>query len=89
MTELKPKTRALQLLHSAPGEHDAGNQNLVAAFQRADFFFGEGETQLCPGGISIQTIPKVHAIRLPATFVRLGLALARLTNGDARWSQQP
>jgi hypothetical protein len=25
----------------APGEHDAGNQNLVADFQRTDFFFGE------------------------------------------------
>jgi hypothetical protein len=25
------------------GEHDAGNQNLVADFQRPDFFFGEGE----------------------------------------------
>jgi hypothetical protein len=25
----------------APGEPDAGNQNLVAGFQRADFFFGE------------------------------------------------
>ena len=27
----------------APGEHDAGNQHLVADFQRPDFFFGEGE----------------------------------------------
>jgi hypothetical protein len=25
----------------APGEHDAGNQNFVADFQRPDFFFGE------------------------------------------------
>jgi hypothetical protein len=24
-----------------PGEHDAGNQNLVAGFQRVDFFFGK------------------------------------------------
>jgi len=27
----------------APGVNDAGNQNLVADFQRADFFFGEEE----------------------------------------------
>jgi hypothetical protein len=27
----------------APGEPDAGKQNLVADFQRADFFFGEGK----------------------------------------------
>ena len=27
----------------APGEHDAGNQNLAADFQRVDFFFGEGK----------------------------------------------
>src|ERR1035437_1944703 len=26
-------------LRIAPGEHDAGNQNLVADFERADFFF--------------------------------------------------
>ena len=25
----------------APGEHDAGNQHLVADFQRPDFVFGE------------------------------------------------
>ena len=30
----------------APGEHDAGNQHLVADFQRPDFFFGEGELQV-------------------------------------------
>ena len=27
----------------ASGEHNAGNQNLIADFQRPDFFFGEGE----------------------------------------------
>jgi hypothetical protein len=29
---------------SVPGEHDAGNQHLVADFQRPDFFFGEGKS---------------------------------------------
>jgi len=29
--------------NDAPGEHDAGNQNLVADFQRPDFFYGEGK----------------------------------------------
>ena len=28
------------------GEHDAGNQHLVADFQRPDFFFGEGKGKL-------------------------------------------
>jgi hypothetical protein len=28
---------------TTPGEHDAGNQHLVADFQRPDFFFGEGK----------------------------------------------
>jgi hypothetical protein len=32
-----------------PGDHDAGNQNLVADFQRADFFFGEGKAQFRHG----------------------------------------
>ena len=27
----------------ASSEHDTENQNLVADFQRADFFFGKGE----------------------------------------------
>jgi hypothetical protein len=39
---------------------DAGNQNLVADFQRADFFFGEGKTQIGHGRISIQTRQKVQ-----------------------------
>jgi hypothetical protein len=46
----------------APGEPDAGNQNLVADFQRADFFFGEWKTQICHGCISIQTRPKVQRV---------------------------
>jgi hypothetical protein len=33
----------------APGEHAAGNQNLVADFQRPDFVFGEGKIQFCHG----------------------------------------
>jgi hypothetical protein len=36
--ELNLKSAGLQLPRSAPGEHDAGNQNLVADFQCADFF---------------------------------------------------
>ena len=39
LASLVPNSR----LRAAPGEHDAGNQNLIADFQRADFFFGEGE----------------------------------------------
>ena len=37
--------RNLPLLEDAgkSGEHDAGNQHLVADFQRPDFFFGEGK----------------------------------------------
>ena len=37
MMELNPQFVALQRLHSVSGEHDAGNRNLVAHFQRADF----------------------------------------------------
>ncbi len=39
MVELNPKSAGLQLPRSVPGEHDAGNQNLVGDFQRTDFFF--------------------------------------------------
>jgi hypothetical protein len=35
----------------AAGEHDAGNQNLVADFQRADRFFGEREEKSGHGRI--------------------------------------
>lgn len=41
--ELNPKSAGLQLPRSAPGEHEAGNQNLVANLQRPDAFFGEGK----------------------------------------------
>ena len=41
--ELNPKSAGLQLPRFAPGEHDAGDQHLVADLERADFFLGEGE----------------------------------------------
>src|SRR5271170_7522266 len=37
----------------APGEHDTGNQNLVANFQSPDFFFGKWKAQFRHGSLMI------------------------------------
>jgi hypothetical protein len=47
----------------APGEHDAGNQNLVADFQRADFFLGEGETKFVMGVFQSKPVQKSREVK--------------------------
>src|ERR1035437_3071526 len=43
--------RCWQVLRIALGEHGAGNQNLVADLQRADFFFDKRKTQFRHGSL--------------------------------------
>jgi hypothetical protein len=43
MLELNPIFAGLQPPLSTPGEHDAGNQNLVAELQQPDFFSVNGK----------------------------------------------
>jgi len=43
MMELNPKFAGLQLQRSAPGEHDTGNQHLVAGFQPRIFSSVKGK----------------------------------------------
>ena len=57
--------------HFAPGEFDTGNENLVAHFERADFFFGEGDGKLNHGQIR-------------QSFFRDGLSLRAITDSSAR-----